>query len=126
MSLEYDEVGVGKQVLSTVQYIFRKILGNRWTIQRLFFSSCSLDFKGQIYCLLGVDKFGLNIWGNNLSLLKSREFCHLFQQVISESTLPSGSGMCLDLHTNENSREINHFFSSPTAFINLFGPCSVH
>lgn len=29
-----------------------------------------------------MDKFGPNIWGKTLSLLKSREFCHLFQQVI--------------------------------------------
>lgn len=139
-SPDYDEVRVGKQVWSVVWYIFRKDLPNRQTIQGPLFSSCSLDFQGQIYCLLAVDKFGPNSGWKILSLLKWREFCHLFQEVIdslflfcvSESTLPSGLWMYLDLHTvinihtNESNRERNNFFLSSAAFMNLFSPCSVH
>lgn len=74
--------GGRKASLNTVWYIFRKILQTRWPTRGPFSSFYSLDFRDHIYCLLAVGKFGPNIWGEILSLLKSREFCHLFQQVI--------------------------------------------
>lgn len=80
-SPDLNWVGVGKQVLSPFFYVFRKILQNRWTIQRPFSFSCSLVFQ-RSHLLLAVDNFGPNICSKILSLLKSREFCHLFQQAI--------------------------------------------
>jgi len=79
-SPDYDEVGVGKQVLSIVLIHFQENFTEQVDNPKTIF--VLLDFKGQIYYLPTGEKFGPNICGKILSLLKSREFCHVFQQII--------------------------------------------